>query len=231
MTELFQQIVSDHAYHRPWVPIHVLDAGCGAGDGLRLSAVKCVITGIDEDSPGLHANVEARQDLTDSHIGDLRTIPMPPRAYDVVHVSYLLERIVHAELILDRLVAALRPGGLLLMRFRDRASAFGTIDRLMPCWTRGVVWPDDVYPGGPPPAIYDPVASLEGMEDYCLVRGLLLTQVHTSQDTLASFGRWASFMGGLCRAVAAMSFDRLPNGHTDVSLVIQKPENRLARII
>ncbi len=55
-----------------------------------------------------------------------------PRSADIVHCCLLLDRISHAELVLGRLVDALRPGGLLLLRTADRDSAAGFLDRLLP---------------------------------------------------------------------------------------------------
>jgi hypothetical protein len=42
-----------------------------------------------------------------------------------VHCALLLDRIAHVELVLDRFVSALRPGGLLLLRIRDRTARSG----------------------------------------------------------------------------------------------------------
>lgn len=44
----------------------------------------------------------------------------------------LLKRVQHVELVLDRLVSALKPGGLLLIRTVDRYSAAGLLGRLLP---------------------------------------------------------------------------------------------------
>src|ERR1019366_6554491 len=51
--------------------------------------------------------------------------PAPPRSFDIVHCALLLDRISHVELVLDRFTAALRPGGLFLLRIRDRDCAAG----------------------------------------------------------------------------------------------------------
>ena len=85
----------------------------------------------------------------DVRVGDLRTVPMPPRSFDVVHCALLLHHISHVELVLDRFTAALRPGGLLLLRIRDRDCAAGLLDRLLPQWARRLVWArlDPVDPG------------------------------------------------------------------------------------
>ena len=65
-------------------------------------------------------------------LGDLRTVPLAPRSVDIVHCCLLLDRISQAEIVLGRLVDALRPGGLLLLRAADRNSAAGFLDRVLP---------------------------------------------------------------------------------------------------
>ena len=67
--------------------------------------------------------------------------PIPQRAYDVVYCALLLERVHHVELVLDRLVSALKPGGLLLLRTGDRYSAAALLDRLLPGPVRGRLVP------------------------------------------------------------------------------------------
>ena len=68
----------------------------------------------------------------DVRLGDLRAVPLLPRSFDIVHCALLLDRIRHVELVLDRLMAALRPGGFLLLRIRDRDCALGLLDRRLP---------------------------------------------------------------------------------------------------
>jgi 2-polyprenyl-3-methyl-5-hydroxy-6-metoxy-1,4-benzoquinol methylase len=110
----FHERVREYADERPFERLRVLDAGCGRIAPLDLDAAECHVTGVDVDLPEVRARVRGRRDLDAWHLGDLRTVPMPPRLYDVVHAAYLIERTPHAELVLDRFVAALRPGGLML---------------------------------------------------------------------------------------------------------------------
>jgi SAM-dependent methyltransferase len=273
-TQLFSVRAREYAYQKPLQRIQILEAGCGWGDGLHLGAKERHVTGVDVDTPSVRAHTRARADLDAWHLGDLRTVPMPPRMYDIVHAHFLIERVQHAELVLDRFVAALKPGGLLLMRFRDRASSYGFIDRVLPGWLRALAW-QRLSPAGterprsgtggaehaqrreladgdpqvargieagedrsagadtaaPPPAVYEAIASREGMRSYCVMRGLMIAEEYTSLDTVAAFGRWSHVVSGICRLVAAMSRGRLSAGHSDVTLVIRKPENRFARVI
>ena len=83
------------------------------------------VVGVDEDLPALRACMSARKGLDSWTLGDLRSVPMPPRSFDVVYVSFLLERIEHPSWCSTGCSPALRPGGLMLMRMRDRTSAYG----------------------------------------------------------------------------------------------------------
>lgn len=226
---LFPARVREYAHERPFQPLSILDAGCGWSDEIDLASagrvpVECDITGVDDDVPALRARTEARRDLESWQLGDLRTVPMPPRVYDVVRAFHLIERIPHAELVLDRFVAALKPGGLMVTRFRDRDTAFGYLDRRLPHWLRHLLWRHEHAP----PAIYDRVASMEGMRWYCMMRGLVIAEEHTSRDTLTGFGR---LMTMLLRSLSFLSRNRLTSAYCEVTLVIRKPENRFARII
>jgi SAM-dependent methyltransferase len=265
----FAQRVREYSYLRPLQRIHVLEAGCGWGRGLELGDLERHVTGVDLDEPALRAHTLTRSDLDCWHLGDLRTVPLPPREYDVVHAPFLIERIPQAELVLDRFVAALKPGGLLLVRLRDRATAFGFIDRMLPSWLRTRIGdavggmtgaaptgsPDGAgggaaggapggaaggaaegAPGGPagdlpPTPVYEPVASRKGMRWYCVMRGLVVAEEYVSTDTVAAFGRWTGLIGWLGRMVATLSGNRLTADHSEVTLVIRKPENRFARVI
>jgi SAM-dependent methyltransferase len=255
LTGLFDMRAREYAYQKPLQRIQILEAGCGWGDGLDLGTKERHVTGVDVDTPLVRARTCRRTDLHNWYLGDLRTVPMPPRMYDIVHAHFLIERVQHAELVLDRFVAALKPGGLLLLRFRDRTSAYGFIDRVLPGWLRTRAWQwlsrrsgelsgeeeryggrrtgDDLHglAGGPAPAVYEEIASRRRMQWYCVMRGLVIGEEYTSLDTVAAFGRWSRLVNGLCRIVATLSRGRLTADHSEVTLVIRKPENKFARVI
>ncbi|MFB4296080.1 class I SAM-dependent methyltransferase [Actinomadura sp. NTSP31] len=282
--DLFSERARQYALEKPLQRIHILEAGCGWGTGLDLGGRDRLVTGVDLESPELRAHACERPDLDEWHLGDLRTVPMPPRAYDIVHASYLVERVPHAELVLDRFVAALKPGGLLLVHLRDRDTAFGFLDRHLPRWmhaagrrrrarparaARGaharVPAPADgaaetagpaaepaalaregrpeertappepragrARPPQPPPAIYDKVASRQGMQWYCVMRGLMISEEYASRQAIDALGAGTGLTDLLCRLVAKASRGRLTADHSDITLVIRKPENRFARVI
>ncbi|MFV2174251.1 class I SAM-dependent methyltransferase [Actinomadura sp. LOL_016] len=258
--DLFSERARQYALEKPLQRIHILEAGCGWGTGLNLGDRARVVTGVDMDVPELRAYTCERTDLDSWHLGDLRTVPLPPRSYDVVHASHLLERVPHAELVLDRFVAALKPGGLLLVRMRDRDTAFGFLDRTLPHRLRPVrrrrrprpgrtvprgaharVGPDGpgtaepalapAAPTSPPPAVYDRVASWQGLRWYCTMRGLVVAEEYTSRASIDGLGAGTGPADLLCRLVSLSTRGRLTAAHSDVTLVIRKPENRFARVI
>jgi SAM-dependent methyltransferase len=170
--------------------------------------------------------------MSEAILGDLRTVPLPPRAYDIVQCSLLLGRIENAELVLDRLSAAVKPGGLLLLRIGDRDSAAGFLDRVLPGPFRRAIWRKR-QPGEPGPhvAVYERLASARGVQAYVLMHGLVI----------AERGALGGLAGGLPRGprgyltaqkfVARLSRGRLTSAHEDLLYVIRKPEDRFARII
>jgi SAM-dependent methyltransferase len=177
---------------------------------------------------------------------DLRTIPLPPRSFDIVHCALLLDRISHVELILDRFTAALRPGGLFLLRIRDRDCAAGLLDRIAPQWVRRALWAR-VNPGQPGPfrAVYSPAGSDRGIQAYMRMRGLVICQRETARTWPAGPG--GAGPGGAGRAtgagaairvaaaarrlIARLTRDRLTDAHDEVLYVIRKPQDRFARVV
>ncbi|MEO3812119.1 class I SAM-dependent methyltransferase [Sphaerisporangium sp. B11E5] len=213
--------------------LDILIAGCGRGDTIDLDRVETRVTGIDEDLPRLREAVHARTDLDARFLGDLRAAPLLPRTFDVVHVAFLLERVRHAELVLDRMVNALRPGGLLLIRMRDRTTAYGFYDRHLPRWARRLLWPRLAPAGavGPLPAIYEQVASREGIHSYCLMRGLMIAEDYSATSGPALRGPHAPLTRAACRVLSKLTAGRLPTTHDEITLIIRKPQNHFARLI
>ncbi|MET9068333.1 class I SAM-dependent methyltransferase [Streptosporangium sandarakinum] len=213
--------------------LDVLMAGCGRAEPLDLEGVEARVTGIDEDLPVLRESTSARKDLDSWTLGDLRTVPVPPRAFDVVYVSFLLERLDHPELVLDRLLTGLRPGGLMLVRMRDRSSAYGTCDRLLPAPLRRLLWrrfaPKDAV--GPLPARYRPVTSRQGMHSFCLTRGLMVTDDASCRSGPALKGRLAGLAAFACSAVEKLSRGGLRASHDEIIMVIRNPHSHFARVI
>ena len=217
--ELFAVPVRDCAHRCLGRPVSLLRAGgltpldeLGL-DRLRRSGFEIAVLTVEENRSPFTAGTLGRPG--EVILGDLRTVAIPPRSFDIVHCSLLLDRISHVELVLDRFTAALRPGGLLLLRIRDRDCAAGLLDRLLPQWVRRARWAA-LYPGrpGPFPAVYERAASDRGIQAYMRLRGLA--------------SRAARAARGL---IARLSRGRLSDAHDEVLYVIRKPEDRFARVM
>jgi SAM-dependent methyltransferase len=228
--DLFGIRVREHCAGQPIRRLDVLVAGCAHDEPLALDHVETRSTGADEDHPAIRQVLEERADLISWSLGDLRCVPLAPRAYDVIQLSFLLERIHHAELVFDRLLQSLRPGGLVLLRMRDRKSAYGLLDRVTPAWLRRLLWRPLAPFGtpGPLPAVYEPLASSDGIHAFCLSRGLQITDDERNTSGPARAGRIGS------AAVALMSWltsGRYPGSHDEITMVIRKPQHHFARLL
>lgn len=237
--EMFAQPVHDYMVGCIGRPVRLLQAGCLTSldelglDLLRVSGFEIAVTTIDEDRPEFAGLAE---EVT---LGDLRTVPLPPRSFDVVHCSLLLDRISHIELVLDRFVAALRPGGLLLLRIRDPDCAAAVLDRHLPERARRALWAER-YPGlpGPFPAVYLPEASDRGIRAYAQLRGLTIAHRETGStwpdrhESLSGRAGRRLRAGRLaCRLICRLTRGRATDAYDEVSYVIRRPEDRFARVL
>lgn len=212
----------------------MVQCGCATAGDLDLAALRAgrhqvALTMMDDDNQVTRAAVAARPELGDAVLADLRTVPLAPRTVDIVHCSLLVNRISHVELVLGRLVDALRPGGLLLLRTTDRQSAAGFLDRMLPGPLRALAW-RSLHPGepGPYPAVYEELTSARGINAFVTRRGLVISGRET---TSRLEGRRLPVVGA-CRAiVAGLSRGRLTAGHDELGYVIRKPEDRFARVL
>jgi SAM-dependent methyltransferase len=237
-TGMFRRWAGGYAAERPGMPVAALLAGAvtAAGDlGLAALAVPRAGPGLallDDDQPVTRSAVASAPALGRCGLGDLRTVPLPPRSFDIVACTGLLDRIEHAELVLDRLIAALKPGGLLLLQVRDRDCAAGWLDRRLPGGMRAAIWQRH-RPGrpGPHPAVYERLSSARGVASYALLRGLVVADRQALGGNAG--GLAAAPRGYLAaqRMVARLSGDRLTAAHEELLFVMRKPENRFARIL
>jgi SAM-dependent methyltransferase len=232
-SELFTTAVLGYASQRPGHSLAVLQAGCTTAGRdpdlgkLRACGCEVAVSLIDDDSPAARAAVAADPDLASCTLADLRVVPLAPRSFDIVHCT-LLERIANAELVLDRLVGTLKPGGLLLLRTGDRDSAAGFLDRVLPQPLRGLVWRARLAPLYP--AVYERVVSGPGIQSYAQRRGLVISQ----RQAVSRLPRRRGQRPGLvlaCRLVERLSLGRLSCAHDALCYVIRKPEPGFARVL
>jgi SAM-dependent methyltransferase len=237
--QLFAEALRDYVLQALGRPVSVLQAGClaplaelGIGE-LEAGGFEVSVTVVDSGDPLARRVLRnAPTEYEDVITGDLRTVPIPQRAFDVVYCGQLLERVRHVELVLDRLVSALKPGGLLLIRTADRNSATGLLDRLLPGPARKAVW-SWRYPGspGPFPAVYEPVVCGPGIASYALLRGLVIAARGTDLKRPEQPAALSSSVRITCAAIARLSRGRLDDGYDELLYVIRKPQDRFARVV
>ncbi|HEY6276671.1 MAG TPA: methyltransferase domain-containing protein [Streptosporangiaceae bacterium] len=235
--DLFGRYAHSLVAERSGHPVTILQAGCTTAStdlgvaALRAAGAEIVVTLIDDDQPVTRAAVGQDQSMADCLLGDLRTVPLPQRSHDIVLCTLLLQRIKHTELVLDRLVGTLRPGGLLLLRFTDRDSAAGFLDRVLPAAARRMAWRRR-HPGqpGPYPAVYERLSSAKGLQSYVLMREVVIAERRTLGGRGGTLATPAIFQAAQA-LVARLSGGRLTDGHEELLYVLRKPEDRFARVL
>jgi SAM-dependent methyltransferase len=237
--QFFAVPLRDHVLAGTGRSVSVLQAGClaplrelGIGD-LTESGFEVSVSVVDADGPLAREVLNQTGDAYDDVIiGDLRTVPLSPRGFDVVYCAQLLEHVSHVELVLDRLVSALRPGGLLLLRVADRDCASALLDRRLPRVARHALW-RRLRPGvpGPFPAVYERSATGRGIAAYALARGLVIAQRSAERTLPAAPRRVSALVRISCAAVSRLSRGRFSDGHDELLYVIRKPEDRFARVV
>jgi SAM-dependent methyltransferase len=249
--ELFAQPVHDYVHVCIGRPLQLLRAGCRTPlaelglDKLRASGFEIDVTTVDQDLPLSRTVTDSRDSPEDPGtviLGDLRTVPLTPRSFDVVHCAQVLEHISHVGLVLDRFAAALRPGGLLLLQVRDRECAAGLLDRKLPQAARRVLW-TRLHPAepGPFPAVYEPIVSARGLQEYAQMRGLVIAQRATARTSIARSGtaqlgtaqpgRLSRTLSAACAFISWLTRGRRTDAYDELLFVIRKPEDRFARVL
>jgi SAM-dependent methyltransferase len=226
-SELFERYIREYAASHPG-PVRILEAGCGRRWSLHLADVDFRLTGVDLNADAMRLRI-ASGDLDEAITGDLRTIALPAGSYDIAFSSFVLEHVAGAEQVLDRMVAAVRPGGLLLVRIPDRDSVYGFITRYSPHWLhvqykrriRGVKQAGT--PGWAPfSTVYDKIVSWHGMRTYCASRGLEIVDACSSNFYLRAFGPFAAVVDRGLRLMAMLSLGRLTARHSNLAFVLRK---------
>jgi SAM-dependent methyltransferase len=232
--EVFTRFTLDYAAQHTGRAITVLQAGCATAGGeldlaaLRASPYEFDVSLLDEDVGPVRAALASRDDMDSVTLGDLRSIPIAPRSYDVVHCSMLLDRITNAEVVLGRLVGALLPGGLLLLRTADRETVAGYLDSKLPESVRTALWRSSHGDQpGPFPAIYEPLASASGIQSFFTRHGLAVAH----RQVCSASGPLPPALLAAHKIVASLSRGRLDSGYDELRYVVRKPVDRFARVL
>ena len=235
--DLFARYTRDYVTAREGQQVTILRAGCTTADedlgvgALRASGADITVSLIDDDQSATRAALSEDESLAGCVHGDLRTLPLPPRSYDIVLCALLLQRIRNAELVLDRLVASIKPAGLLLLRFSDRDSAAGFLDRTLPAAARRALWRGRrADQPGPYEAVYERLSSARGIQAYALKRELVIAERRALGGLAGGLAEPYAFLTGQ-KLITSLSRGRLTAAHEELLYVLRKPEDRFARIV
>lgn len=210
--------------------VRILEAGCGHRWNLKPAGVSIHITGVDIDAEAMRIRQETSEDLDVAIVCDLREVDFPVGQFDVVYCSYVLEHVEGAENVLDRMVAAVRPGGRIIVRVPDGASVAGWFSKHTPhithVWFKRYVerFPDAGKPGHAPyPTVYDHVVTASGLRQWAQRAGITVETSYATNHFMKKFGRLAPIVQIALRGVAVMSFGRLTSRWNNVGFVFLRP--------
>ena len=207
--------------------VSVLEAGCGQKWTLKPEGLTLHITGVDTDAEAMRIREQKQGDLEAAIVGDLRDVDLPVGKFDVVYCSFVLEHVEGAESVLDRLLAAVRPGGRLIVRVPDGNSVFGWVARHTPhrthVWFKRYIerFPDAGKPGHAPyPVVYDKVVSADGLQKWAPGTGATVEQIYASNLALMPFRRFRPVANAAILSFAWLSRGRLTGRWNNIGIVV-----------
>lgn len=109
-------------------PLRVLEAGCGSLPMALDVGRNAHLVGIDVSEEQLQRNDVVAQKI----LGDVQVHSFEPESFDVVFCWDVLEHLPHPDLALDNFRRATRPGGVIVLKLPNVASAKGMVTKFTP---------------------------------------------------------------------------------------------------
>jgi len=208
--------------------LNILEAGCGQTWGLDLKEIKYHLTGVDVDRAALEIRKFETKDLDEIIEGDLCTVKLPDNHFDVVYNSYVLEHISGAETVMKNFQRWLKPGGIIIVRFPDRQSAYGFITRNTPFWFhvffKKVMMgnPNAGKPGFAPYRVfYDRIVSVNGMNAFCSKNNLSIKE-EWGHPYPMPWDSHPALLKFACRTMSLLALGTLAHAHNNLTYILQK---------
>jgi SAM-dependent methyltransferase len=208
--------------------LQILEAGCGQRWTISLDRVAYFLTGVDMDKAALDLRQHGMRDLHSAVVGDLRTVELPDRHYDVIYNAYVLEHVSGAEQVLKNFVRWVKPGGLIVLLLPDPHSVHGFATRFTPHWFhivyhRLIGHRNAGKPGfAPYPVFYDAIVSRQGLHDFCRSNSLAILAEYGDGHYRPGKGAVRWMIHSFKVLLSAMSLGRLSAGHTNLLYVLEK---------
>lgn len=202
--------------------IKILEAGCGRKWPFDLGNIEYSITGVDMDQHALNYRKNERRDLDEAVLGDLREINLPEAEFDVIYSAFVLEHVDGARDVLENFVSWLKPGGLLVLTFPNRSSAYGFVTRVTPFWFHVFYkkYVEGIKNAGKPgfvpyPTFHDEIISRRSFLSFASDNHLLVVDEY-------GFGNVPSIVWAFMKLMRLLSFGRLASDHVNLMYVLNK---------
>jgi SAM-dependent methyltransferase len=210
-----------------------LEAGCGSASHLQLDGVERLV-GIDISA----AQLERNTGLNERVVGDLETYRFPAQSFDLILIWDVLEHLDRPLAALDNLLAATRPGGLLVVAVPNLRSLKGLIAKVTPHWFHAATvrraypyWPTDEEDIGPFPTRLRRSIAPGHLREYARQRGLRVRHLVVYESEFQRRTRRICRLEGpvwehVRKAVHWVTGGRITASGSDVLLVLQVPDAR-----
>lgn len=224
--EMLERYIKDNAAKNG--ALNILEAGCGQKWVLDLKGVNYHLTGVDVDRAALEIRKYKTKDLDEIIEGDLCTVKLQDNHYDVIYNSYVLEHISGAETVMQNFQRWLKPGGIIIVRFPDRQSAYGFMTRITPFWFhvfyKKVIMgnPNAGKPGFDPYRVfYDRIVSRKGMNSFCSKHNLSIKE-EWGHPFPMPWDRHPALLKFASRTISVLSLGTLAHAHNNLTYILQK---------
>lgn len=206
--------------------LEVLEAGCGRAWYLDLAPYQLAITGVDLSEAALDHRMHTVGDLHAGIHGDLRTVDLAAKSFDLAYTAYVLEHVRGVADVLDNLIKWTRPGGLIVLRLPDRDTVFGLLARMTPyrshVWFYRYVMHErlaGVDGRAPFPTHYEPAMGRRALRRFFAARGC---EVVGERLTIPFMGRTSAFWRLVrvgMRVAGALTLGRWSGRHTNFTMI------------
>jgi SAM-dependent methyltransferase len=217
------EVVGDRIreYARKRGEIEILEAGCGRRWPYKFKDIRYVLTGVDLDPVALRIRQETNKDLDHAILGDLRTIRFEQHRFDIIYSAYVLEHVPHADRVLENFLEWVKPGGIMILKFPDRDSAYGFVTRFTPHWVHIVYKryldgkPNAGKPGfGPYPTLHEAVIARKNFHKFIQRTDLAIREEY-------GFGTLPTFQRLGARVLSGLSFGALTADYKNLLYILQ----------
>ena len=203
----------------------VLDAGCGSHSNVDLPPGAYVV-GVDISAQALDHNAL----LDERIVGDLETVELDPRSFDLIVCWDVLEHLPRPERALAVLVGALTDDGLLVLGLPNVRSVKGVVTKYTPYgFHRWIYRRAGTVPSDPHRTFLRSSLSLEAVTRWAVGQGLEAAYTVRYEAPIqarlrGSLRLTGRLWTGIGAAVHALSLGRLATDDTDFVVVFSRPQ-------